>query len=174
MNDINTFVFDVDGVLTDSTLGLFPDGSLVRHMSTKDGYAIRVAQEKGYNLCIITGGDDLMVFHRLKNMGIRNIYLKIKNKIEKFIDYCVFERISPDKILYMGDDIPDIEVMQIVALPCAPKDAVAEVKAVSKYISPKKGGKGCVRDVIEQTLKIQGKWIETSRTLHEKRNLKYL
>lgn len=165
MNDINTFVFDVDGVLTNGILGVFPGGNLVRYMSVKDGYAIRVAQEKGYNLCIISGGDDLMVFHRLKNLGIKHIYLKIENKTEKFKEYCASERISPNKVLYMGDDIPDIEVMQAVALPCAPKDAVAEVKAVSKYISPKKGGKGCVRDIIEQTLKVQGKWMKTSHII---------
>ncbi|XOD69444.1 MAG: KdsC family phosphatase [Flavobacteriales bacterium AspAUS03] len=160
MNDINTFIFDVDGVLTNGVLSLFPNGRLVRHMSAKDGYAIRLAKEKGYNFCIITGGTDLMVFRRLKELGIHHIYLNIDNKIERFKTYCTSEQIPSHKILYMGDDILDIEVMQAVALPCAPKDAVAEVKAISKYISPKKGGKGCVRDVIEQTLKVQENWIE--------------
>lgn len=159
MQKIDTFVFDVDGVLTDGTLSIFPDGELIRKMCARDGYAIKLAQEKGYNICVITGGENLMVFQRLKNLGIKNIYLKSNNKIETFNCYCVSEKISPEKVLYMGDDIPDIEVMQSVLFPCSPKDAVNEVKSISKYISSKEGGKGCVRDVIEQTMKIQGKWM---------------
>lgn len=158
MQNINTFVFDVDGVLTDGNLIIFPDGSLIRSMCARDGYAIKIANDKGYNICIITGGKNFMVFQRLKDLGIQHIYLKIKDKAKKFQSYCISEKISPKKVLYMGDDIPDIKVMQSVLLPCSPKDAVNEVKAISKYISPKKGGKGCVRDVIEQTLKIQGNW----------------
>lgn len=159
MNNINTFVFDIDGVLTDGMLSIFPDGILVRHISVKDGYAIRIAKEKGYNICIISGSNNLMVSSYLKDLGIEYIYLNVKNKMEKFKSYCTYENISINKVLYMGDDIPDIEIMESVGLPCTPKNAIAEVKAISKYISPKKGGKGCVRDVIEQTLKIQGKWL---------------
>lgn len=159
MKKIDTFIFDVDGVLTDGTLSIFPDGGLIRKMCARDGYAIKLAKEKGYNICIITGGENLMVFQRLKNLGIQSIYLKSNNKIKTFNCYCNSEKISPEKVLYMGDDIPDIEVMQSVLFPCSPKDAVNEVKSISKYISSKEGGKGCVRDVIEQTMKIQEKWI---------------
>lgn len=165
MKKIGTFVFDVDGVLTDGTLSIFPDGTLIRKMCARDGYAIKLAKEKGYNICIITGGENLMVFQRLKNLGIKNIYLKSNNKIETFNYYCDSENISPETVLYMGDDIPDIEVMKSVLFPCSPKDAVHEVKSISKYISLKKGGNGCVRDVIEQTMKIQDKWKNDSNIL---------
>nr|WP_185862555.1 HAD hydrolase family protein [Blattabacterium cuenoti] len=158
MNNINTFIFDVDGVLTNCTLNLFPDGNMVRQMSAKDGYAMQLAKKKGYNLCIITRGSDLMVFRRLRGLNIRHIYQGVDNKKKYLDEYCHILNIPKNSILYMGDDIPDIEIMKSVALPCSPIDAVQEVKEISKYISPKKGGKGCVRDVIEQTLKIQKNW----------------
>ncbi len=158
MNNIDTFVFDVDGVLTNCTLNLFPDGNLVRQMFAKDGYAIQIAKNRGYNICIITRGSDLMVFRRLRNLEIPYIYQGVKNKKRYLDEYCRILNISKKKVLYMGDDIPDIEIMKSVALPCSPIDAVQEVKNVSKYISPKKGGRGCVRDVIEQTLKVQKNW----------------
>ncbi|AER40712.1 putative hydrolase [Blattabacterium sp. (Mastotermes darwiniensis) str. MADAR] len=158
MNDINTFVFDVDGVLTNCTLNLFPDGNMVRQMFVKDGFAIQLAKKKGYNLCIITKGCDLMVFRRLRGLNIRHIYQGVDNKKKYLDEYCHILNITKKRILYMGDDIPDIEIMKTVALPCSPIDAVQEVKKISKYISPKKGGKGCVRDVIEKTLKVQKNW----------------
>nr|WP_185852628.1 HAD hydrolase family protein [Blattabacterium cuenoti] len=158
MNNINTFIFDVDGVLTNCTLNLFPDGNMVRQMFAKDGYAIQLAKKKGYNLCIITRGSDLMVFRRLRGLNIRYIYQGVNNKKKYLDEYCHTLNITRSRILYMGDDIPDMEIMKSVALPCSPIDAVQEVKEISKYISPKKGGKGCVRDVIEQTLKIQNNW----------------
>ncbi|AFJ90863.1 hydrolase [Blattabacterium sp. (Blaberus giganteus)] len=158
MNDINTFIFDVDGVLTNCTFNLFPDGNLVRQMFAKDGYAMQLAKKKGYNLCIITRGSDLMVFKRLRGLNIRYIYQGVDNKKKYLDEYCNILNITKKKVLYMGDDIPDIEIMKSVALPCSPIDAVQEVKDISKYISPKRGGRGCVRDVIEQTLKIQKNW----------------
>ncbi|AWU44213.1 3-deoxy-D-manno-octulosonate 8-phosphate phosphatase [Blattabacterium punctulatus] len=159
MKNINTFIFDVDGVLTNCTLNLFPDGNMVRQMFAKDGYAIQLAKDRGYNLCIITRGSDLMVFRRLRDFNIQYIYQGIDNKKKYLDEYCNILNITRKKILYMGDDIPDIEIMKSVALPCSPIDAVPEVKKVSKYISPKRGGRGCVRDVIEQTLKIQKNWL---------------
>ncbi|WP_238785303.1 KdsC family phosphatase [Blattabacterium cuenoti] len=158
MNNIDTFVFDVDGVLTNCTLNLFPDGSLVRQMFAKDGYAIQIAKNRGYNICVITRGSDLMVFRRLRSLKIPYIYQGVKNKKKYLDEYCRILNINKKRVLYMGDDIPDIEIMKSVALPCSPIDAVQEVKNVSKYISPKKGGRGCVRDVIEQTLKVQKNW----------------
>ncbi|WP_185877643.1 KdsC family phosphatase [Blattabacterium cuenoti] len=159
MNDINTFIFDVDGVLTNCKLNLFPDGNMCRQMSAKDGYAIQLAIKKGYNLCVMTRGSDLMVFQRLKKLKVNHIYQGINNKKKYLNIYCNILNINKKKILYMGDDIPDIDIMKSVALPCSPIDAVQEVKDISKYVSPKKGGDGCVRDVIEKTLKIQKNWI---------------
>ncbi|WP_185868883.1 KdsC family phosphatase [Blattabacterium cuenoti] len=158
MNDINTFIFDVDGVLTNCTLNLFPDGNMVRQMFAKDGFAMQLAKKKGYNLCIITRCSDLMVFRRLRGLNIRYVYQGVNNKKKYLDEYCDIQNISKKKVLYMGDDLPDIEIMESVALPCSPIDAVQEVKNISKYISPKKGGKGCVRDVIEKTLKVQNNW----------------
>ena len=150
----------MDGVLTNGTISIFPDGNMVRHMSVKDGYALQLAQRKGYHLCIITGGIDHMVYRRLRKLGIKDIYSGVRDKKHVFQEHCQVRKIQNDHILYMGDDLPDIEVMKSVGLACAPKNAVPEIKEIAKYISPKKGGKGCVRDVIEQTLKSQGRWIE--------------
>ncbi|WP_238785585.1 KdsC family phosphatase [Blattabacterium cuenoti] len=158
MKCIDTFIFDVDGVLTNCTLNLFPDGNLVRQMFAKDGYAIQLAKKKGYNICVITRGSDLMVFKRLRSLNIRHIYQGIINKKKYLDEFCKIFNIEKNNILYMGDDIPDLEVMKSVAFPCAPIDAVQEIKNISKYISPKKGGNGCVRDVIEKTLKVQDNW----------------
>ncbi|WP_103327437.1 KdsC family phosphatase [Bacteroidetes bacterium endosymbiont of Geopemphigus sp.] len=160
LNDIRAFIFDVDGVLTNGTISLFPDGNMVRHMFVKDGYALQLAQRKGYHLCIITGGIDHMVYKRLRKLGIRDIYSGVRDKKSVFQTHCRIRKIKTEHILYMGDDLPDIEVMKNVGLACAPKDAALEIKEIAKYISPKKGGKGCVRDVIEQTLKAQERWME--------------
>ncbi|WP_185882294.1 KdsC family phosphatase [Blattabacterium cuenoti] len=158
MKNIHTFIFDVDGVLTDSTLYLYPNEYIGKKMSVKDGFAMKLAKEKGYNICIITRNSDIMVFKRLRKLNINHIYQGIYNKKKYFNEYCNILNISKHTILYMGDDLPDLEIMKSVALPCSPFDAVSEIKAISKYISPKKGGQGCVRDVIEQTLKIQNNW----------------
>ncbi len=134
------------------------NGELLREMSTRDGYAIKVAIEKGYNIAIITGGDNLAVKKRLQELGIKSIYLKNLHKIDPFNDYIKTHHISPNNILYMGDDLPDYPVMKEVGLPACPKDAVPEIQSIAKYISQKDGGNGCVRDVIEQVMKVQGKW----------------
>ncbi len=158
MRNINTFIFDVDGVLTNCTLSLLSNGNLGRHMFAKDGYAIQLAIKNGYNLCVITSGRDLTVFRRLRGLNIRYIYQGVIDKKKYLCEYCDVLNIEKNKVLYMGDDIPDIEIMKSVALPSSPIDAVQEVRDISKYISPKKGGRGCVRDVIEKTLKIQNNW----------------
>ncbi len=158
MPEITTFMFDVDGVLTDGIVTVTTRGELVRSMHTKDGYALKVAVNAGYNVCIISGGDNEGVRTRLNGLGIKDIYLGTHNKIEQFEKYIGQYNLQPENILYMGDDIPDFPVMKKVALPCCPKDAVPEIQDISVYISQKKGGKGCVRDVIEQVLKVQGKW----------------
>ncbi len=158
MNDITTFIFDVDGVLTNGMVHISENGELLRNMSTRDGYAIKVAVERGYNIAIITGGDNLAVKKRLQDLGITNIYLKKHHKLDSFKEYIKTNNILPENVLYMGDDIPDYPVMKEVGLPACPKDAVPEIQGVAKYISQKAGGDGCVRDVIEQIMKVQGKW----------------
>jgi 3-deoxy-D-manno-octulosonate 8-phosphate phosphatase (KDO 8-P phosphatase) len=158
MNNINTFIFDVDGVLTNGYVQVFANGELARQMNIKDGYAIKSAIEAGYKVCIISGGTNEGVKSRIKGLGVTDIYLGVHDKMEKFLEYLDMYQILPEDILYMGDDIPDYEVMKRVGLPSCPNDAVAEIQSISHYISHKKGGEGCVRDVIEQVLKVQGKW----------------
>lgn len=158
LNQITTFIFDVDGVLTDGTITLTTTGEMLRTMHTKDGYAMKTAIDAGYNVCVISGGSNEGVRVRLRGLGITDIYLGTHNKMDQLDEYLDIYNIQPEHVLYMGDDIPDYEVMKLVGLPCCPQDAVPEIKAISKYISHKFGGKGCVRDVIEQVLKVQGKW----------------
>jgi len=158
MPQITTFIFDVDGVLTNGIITIFPDGELVRQMNIKDGYALKTAVQKEYNVCIISGGTNEGVRKRLSALGIKDIYLGAHNKIKQFNTYLNSHNIQPENVLYMGDDIPDHPVMELVGLAACPKDAVPEIQNISHYISQKKGGNGCVRDVIEQVLKVQDKW----------------
>lgn len=155
---IKTFIFDVDGVLTDSTLLLMDDGSLVRRMNVKDGYAIRVAINAGYQIIIITGGNSLSVKKRLNDLGVSDIFLQTEDKQTLMQELLDKGRIVAEQTLYMGDDIIDLGAMSLIALPTAPMDAVTDVKSVALYVSPFSGGQGCVRDVIEKVLKIQGVW----------------
>ncbi|MBJ7879989.1 KdsC family phosphatase [Gelidibacter salicanalis] len=158
LEHITTFIFDVDGVLTDGTISLTTTGEMLRTMHTKDGFAMKTALLAGFNVCIISGGSNEGVRQRLQGLGITDIYLGAHNKIEQMDAYMDLHHIKPENVLYMGDDIPDYPVMTRVGLPTCPQDAVPEIKAISKYISHKNGGQGCVRDVIEQVLKVQGKW----------------
>ncbi len=158
MNDITTFVLDVDGVLTDGTVHITPTGEMLREMHIRDGFAMKAALESGYHVCIISGGNNEGVRIRLRNLGITDIYLGVPDKVETFNEYCDIYGIKPDQVLYMGDDIPDYHVMQRVGLPTCPQDASPEIKSIASYISHKNGGKGAVRDVIEQVMKTQGKW----------------
>ena len=158
MPEITTFIFDVDGVLTDGTVTVFPNGELIRTMNIKDGYALKVAIDMGYRVCIISGGTNEAVKLRLKALGVTDVYLGAHNKIEFFTEYLERHKIDPKEVLYMGDDIPDLPVMLRSGLATCPKDAVQEIRNISLYVSQKNGGKGCVRDVIEQVLKVQDKW----------------
>ena len=159
MNNITTFIFDVDGVLTDGTIMVTTSGEMYRTMNIKDGYALKAAVMAGYNVCIISGGSNEGVRKRLEGLGITDIYLGAHQKMLQFETYCKQKNITPDQVLYMGDDIPDYPVMQEVGLAACPQDAVPEIKDVSEYISPINGGKGCGRDVIEQVMRVQGKWM---------------
>ena len=158
LEHITTFIFDVDGVLTDGTIVITSQGEQLRNMSIKDGYALKTAVDKNYHVCIISGGNNEGVRERLRGLGITDIYLGVQHKLDTLDEYFDIYSIKPENALYMGDDIPDLPPMRMVGLPCCPQDAVPEIKDISKYISHKKGGKGCVRDVIEQVLKVQGKW----------------
>ena len=155
---ITTLIFDVDGVLTDGTVTIFPDGKMIRRMNIKDGYALKTAVDNGFNVCIITGGSNQAVKSRLEGLGIKDIYLGAHNKIEQLNDYLSKKSLQLSGILYMGDDIPDFPVMKLVALSTCPQDAAPEIKSIAKYISHKNGGKGAVRDIVEQVMKVQGKW----------------
>jgi len=155
---ITTFIFDVDGVLTDGTITITTSGEMLRKMNIKDGYALKTAVDKGFNVCVISGGSNEGVRSRLRGLGITDIYLGSYNKVEQLDEYFDIYDIKAENVLFMGDDIPDVPVMKLVGLPCCPQDAVPEIKELSKYISHKSGGKGAVRDVIEQVLKVQDKW----------------
>ncbi|GEP91458.1 3-deoxy-D-manno-octulosonate 8-phosphate phosphatase (KDO 8-P phosphatase) [Chitinophaga terrae (ex Kim and Jung 2007)] len=156
---ITTFVLDVDGVLTDGTLQLLPGGEMSRRMNIKDGYAMQLAVKKGYRVVIISGGRSESVVSRLQGLGIKDIYTGITEKKEKLQDYVFENDLRWDEVLYMGDDIPDYMPMQMVGLPVCPADAAAEIKGISKYISPLPGGHGCVREVMEKVLKLNGHWL---------------
>ncbi len=155
---IKTFILDVDGVLTNSELIILENGHLLRKMNVKDGYAIKRALKMGYRVCVITGGNSSGVVQRLKGLGVEDIYSNIHDKLDKYEDYIHAYELDPGKILYMGDDLPDYDTMRKVGLPCCPKDAAREIISISQYVSPIAGGKGCVRDVIEKVLKLNGHW----------------
>ena len=159
LQHITTFVFDVDGVLTDGNILVTTSGEMYRSMNTKDGYALKTALEKGFKVCVISGGTNEGVRKRLEGLGVTDIFLGTHHKTEALQTYLESHRLNRENVLFMGDDLPHLEVMQYVGLPCCPQDSVQEIKQISKYVSHKKGGKGCVRDIIEQVLKVQGKWI---------------
>ena len=160
LNNVKTFIFDVDGVLTDGSITLTADGEQVRVMNIKDGYALQLAVKKGYKIAIISGGKSEMVRKRLNGLGITDIYLGSHTKIDTYNEFIATYDLDPNEILYMGDDIPDYEVMQRIGVPTCPNDSAQEIKDISIYISNKKGGKGAVRDVIEQVMRVHGNWFD--------------
>jgi 3-deoxy-D-manno-octulosonate 8-phosphate phosphatase (KDO 8-P phosphatase) len=160
LSNVNTFIFDVDGVMTDGIVLLTPDGQMLRSMNVKDGYAIQLAIKKGYRIIIITGGNSEAVRQRFEGLGVQEVYLSIGNKLEVFHDIVKRDNLKMENILYMGDDIPDYEIMKEVGVAACPADAAQEIKHISKYISPVSGGKGCARDVLEQVMKVQDKWFD--------------
>lgn len=155
---IKTFIFDVDGVLTDGKVYLDSNGAQNRSMNIKDGYALQLAVKLGYEIIIISGGKSESVRTRLKGLGIHHIYLGSSDKEDVFEEVKMTLSVDPESTLYMGDDIPDFPVMSLVGLPSCPKDAAPEIQEISKYISDKNGGEGCVRDVIEKVLRAQDNW----------------
>ncbi len=159
LNHIKAFAFDVDGVFSDMLM-LHPSGELMRTMNVKDGYAVQYARRKGYPIAIITGGNTESIRIRFAVLGVNDIYLKSSDKILDLEDFAKRNQLTFDQILYMGDDIPDIEVMRRSGAAACPADAATEIKEIADYISHKGAAKGCVRDVIEQTLRVQGRWME--------------
>ena len=159
LNDINAFIFDVDGVLTDGSLIISESGELLRTMNVKDGFAMKFAIDNGFKIGIISGGTNEAVRKRLSDLGIEEIHLKSHNKIVPFNNFKDKYGLLAENILVMGDDIPDIPIIKAAGIGCCPQDAVQEVKNSSDYISQKSGGMGAVRDIIEQVMKIHKKWI---------------
>ena len=162
---VKVFVFDIDGVLTNGDVLLLPNEPLImaRSMNTKDGYAIQMAIKQGFPVAIISGGKESGAEKRLEYLGVQHIFMGISDKKKCLEDFIKKLALQQESVLYMGDDIPDFEVMEHAGIKTCPADAVTEIKNLAQYISPFKGGKGCVRDVIEKTLKLQGCWpIHTS------------
>ena len=155
---INTFIFDVDGVLTNGDLIVNTDGNLLRTMNIKDGYAMQLAIKKGYNIIIISGGKSELVRKRLEGLKITNNHFAVENKIAKLNELQLAYNLELENCIYVGDDMPDVEAMKQVGLPCCPSDACNQVKEIAKYISPNIGGKGCARDIIEKVLTLNGHW----------------
>jgi len=160
LSNIKAFVFDVDGVFTDGSVYLLPGGNMCRVMNVLDGYAVVKALKNNYLIGVITGGNDEMVKHRIHYLGIQDYYPKSHNKMEDFENFKKKYNLKNEEILTMGDDLPDSQILKISGISACPENAVPEIKEISDYISPVSGGKGAVRDVIEQVMKVQGKWSE--------------
>lgn len=160
LKQITTLIFDVDGVLTNGDIIASDSGEYLRTFNIKDGYALQLAVKRGYHVCIISGGSGAAMQRRFEGLGINNIFLGATDKVAIFNDLLTKYNLAASETLYMGDDIPDLKVMQLVGLATCPADAVPEIKAISKYISPYTGGKTAVRDIIEKVLRVQHKWFD--------------
>jgi 3-deoxy-D-manno-octulosonate 8-phosphate phosphatase (KDO 8-P phosphatase) len=162
LKEITTFVFDVDGVLTTGDVLASESGELLRTFNIKDGYALQLAVKKGYHVCIISGGSGQAMARRFAGLGISNVYLGVADKVEIFNNFLDQYGLHAAEVLYMGDDIPDLNVMKLVGIPSCPADASTDIKAICSYISPFNGGKTAARDVIEKVLKVQGRWFDAN------------
>jgi 3-deoxy-D-manno-octulosonate 8-phosphate phosphatase (KDO 8-P phosphatase) len=158
LKKVKLLVFDIDGVLTDGTLSVMPGGELVRKMNIKDGYALQHAVNQGVIIGIISGGTSGLVEARLRSLGIQNIYMTCRDKKDAISELIHIYDLQPEEILYMGDDMPDFEVMNFVGVPCCPMDAAPEIREISVYVSPFAGGQGCARDIIRQVMKLNDLW----------------
>lgn len=163
LKGIKAVIFDVDGVLSASTIPMDNAGMPLRTLNIKDGYAIQLAQKMGLRCAIMTGGNSEAIRHRYEYLGMKDIFMKCAVKIQTYERFLQTYGLRDDEIIYMGDDIPDLEIMRRVGYPCCPADACEEVKEVSVYVSPYEGGKGCARDILEQVLKAQGLWLSDAK-----------
>lgn len=164
LHDIKAFVFDFDGVMTDGSVWTYGDRETVRCGNIKDGYAIQYAVKKGYVIALISGATSLSINNRMEALGVTHIYTGCANKIETYRNFLEESGLTESEVLCMGDDIPDYEIMSHCGVAACPADAAVEIKEISDYISIHGGGHGCVRDVIEQTLRLQGKWFSEDAT----------
>lgn len=162
LEKINTFIFDVDGVLTNGEILASDSGEYLRTFNIKDGYALQLAVKKGYHVAIISGGSGAAMQKRFEGLGIPDIFLGVSDKVAVYQDLVLKHKLEASQILYMGDDIPDLNVMKLVGLPTCPADAVPEIKAISAYISPYEGGKTAVRDIVEKVLRVQQQWFDVN------------
>lgn len=158
LNKINTFIFDVDGVLTDGKVLVMESGEMVRQMNSKDSFALQLARKKDYNVVIMSSGNNIAVKNALKKTGVEMVYLNQQHKIECYKNFMDMHQLKDEEVLYMGDDLPDLEVMKKVGVAVCPNDSSPEIKNICIYVSPKNGGEGCVRDVIEQVMRLHGTW----------------
>lgn len=160
LKDITTFIFDYDGVMTTGEVLVDGNGIPLRSSDVKDGYALQLAVRLGYNVAVITGGYSVSIEKRMAMLGVKDVFVRSANKVEVLERYMKINDLKPEQIVYMGDDLPDYPVMKIIGLPVCPADASSEIKDISLYISNRNGGKGAVRDIIEQVLKAQDKWMK--------------
>ncbi|MBD1433865.1 HAD hydrolase family protein [Sphingobacterium sp. DN00404] len=158
--NINVLFLDVDGVLTDGSVLVTEQGEQLRRFSIKDGYAIQLAIKRGLRIAVISGGKSQGVLQRLRGLGVEDVFLGVGDKLTVMHDIILRYNVALTEVAFMGDDIPDLACLKQVGLPICPQDAVEEIKAVAHYVSPQKGGEGCVRDVIEKILKLQKKWYD--------------
>ncbi len=157
--NIRTFIFDFDGVIADGSVLLTADGEYLRKIDSKDSYAIQHAVRSGYRVAIITGGSSTFIKSSMESLGVKHVFLKSSDKLEVYENFLLMENISPNEVLYMGDDLPDYPVLMSVAAKTCPHDAVHEVREICNYVANAIGGKGAVREVIEQVMRTQDKWI---------------
>jgi 3-deoxy-D-manno-octulosonate 8-phosphate phosphatase (KDO 8-P phosphatase) len=161
LSRVKAFVFDIDGVLSLQTISLNAFGVPNRTVNLRDGYAVQLAVKKGYLVAVISGSNSREYLKRLKQLGVKDVYLNSRSKLEHFNAFVKKHNLEKSDVLFMGDDIPDYEVMKVAGVPVCPSDADSEIKQVASYISDKKGGEGCVRDVVEQVLRLHNKWMDT-------------
>lgn len=163
LKDVKAIIFDVDGVLSCETITMSSDGEPLRTANIKDGYAIQLAQKLGLRIAIMTGGKTEAVRIRYEALGLEDIYMSCAIKVNTYNDFVNKYGYDHNEVIYVGDDIPDLEVMRLVGCPCCPKDACPEIKEISLYVSDKEGGKGCGRDIIEQVLRAKDMWMKDSK-----------
>jgi len=159
LKNITTLIFDYDGVFTEGKVLLLENGDQLRTANVKDGYALQLAIKKGYRLAVISGGTSKSIKVRLEKLGMNDVFIRVEHKIQVFNEYLEKNKLSHNEVLFMGDDIPDYQIMKEVGVAVCPADAAEEIKSISHYISHFKGGDGCVRDILEQVMKVQGKWM---------------
>lgn len=163
LTKIKAIIFDVDGVLSAETITMDRDGHPLRTVNIKDGYAIQLAQKMGVRIVILTGGTTEAVRVRYSGLGVEDIYQGCAVKVKTYEEFKQKYSLKDEEIIYMGDDIPDYEIMQLVGCPCCPADACSDIKSISIYVSPQNGGYGCGRDIIEQVLRAQGHWLSSAK-----------